>query len=105
MEPCPGECPIMRRALESQDLGHVLVLAVFEGRPSVCCVACGCYATTKIEGLSRPCLPARPGSKGVQAINRLFRGRHPDFKKSQLKGEAWFRVLRTTELQEFTPGG
>jgi len=32
-----------------------------------------------------------------------LRGQHPDGKKKDLRGEAWFRVLAGGELEEFTP--
>ena len=103
-QPCPGHSVVMRQAMESQELGHALVLGVFDGRPTICCTACGRFATARLEGLAGVCFRAEPGSKGQQAINRLLRGEHPDVKKRSARGEAWFRVL-STELQEFTPGG
>ena len=102
-EACTGVSLVLRQAMESQVLGHRLVLAIFEGRPTVCCISCGCYATSRLEGLARVCVPARPGSKGRQSVNRLRRGEHVDIKKRGVRGEAWYRVLGI-ELQEFTPG-
>ena len=90
--------------MDSQSAGHTLVLGVFNGQPVFTCISCGCYASSRLEGLASPCRPAGPGSKGRQAINRLFRGEHPDLKRKRLRPEAWYRVLGS-ELQEFTPGG
>ena len=103
-EPCSGVSLVLRQAMESQDIGHSLVLAIYQGRPNACCINCGTFATSRLKGFALVCEPARRGSKGRQAINRLYRGEHIDIKKRGVWGEAWYRVLGT-ELQEFTPGG
>ena len=94
----------MAECLRSQENGHSLVLGVYSGQPVFACVSCGAYASRRLEGLARLCRPAGPGSKGRQAVARLFRGQHPDLKRKRLLPEAHFRVLGS-ELQEFTPGG
>ena len=99
---CPGSSRAMREALSSVDLGHTLALGVFGGRATVICITCGRFATDRVEKLGGICKPA--GAHGRHAISLFSRGLHPDFKKD-LKGEAFFRVLRGSELEEFIPGG
>ena len=103
-EVCPGSSSTMRACMDSQMAGHTLVLGAFGGQPVFTCISCGCYASSRLEGLARVCRPAEPGSKGRQAISRLLRGEHPDLKRKRLRPEAWYRVLGSV-LQEFTPGG
>ena len=102
-ERCPGSSTAMREALTAVDLGHTLAIGVFQGRATVICIVCGKFATDRVEGLGRPC--RAPGQHGRHAINRFFKGRRPDFKKKELCGESFFRVLQGAELEEFTPGG
>ena len=104
-ERCIGESEFVRLAFDSQNRGHTLALGVFSGQPVFICIRCGCYASSRLAGLARQCTEALPGSKGRQAINRFFRGAHPDLKRKHFNAEAHFRVLRGTELQPFTPGG
>ena len=80
-ERCKGEAAFVRQVFDSQAQGHTLALGVFAGQPVFICVRCGCYASSKLEGLGRLCRDAQPGSKGRQAIARFFRGHHPDLKR------------------------
>ena len=103
-EKCLGEAPFVRQVLDSQTRGHTLAVGAFSGQPVFICIKCGGYASVKMESLAKDCKEALPGSKGKQAINRFFRGEHPDLKRKHLVPEAHFRVLRGAELQIFTPG-
>ena len=78
---CTGSSSTMRVCMDSQLAGHSLVLGVWSGQAVFSCVTCGCYASTKLEGLARQCKPAKPGSHGKQAINRVLKGEHPDPKR------------------------
>ena len=59
-EPCPGDSSTMRQCMDAQLSGHTLVLGAFAGQPIFICISCGCYASSRLEGLARRCRPAGP---------------------------------------------
>ena len=99
-EACTGNSIGLTAAMESQQLGHVLAMGIFNGKPQVLCLHCGKHTSTNFQGLSSRC--THPTAKGQEALRRFSRGLHPDPRHHRLRGEAFFRVLGT-ELQQFSP--
>ena len=90
-ERCGGRSEVMWSALTSSDLGHTLAMGVFEGRAVCICLRCGCFSSAKVLGLGKPC-PGKPGPHQRYALSLFKRGRHPDQRKREVAGDAFFRV-------------
>ena len=103
-EACNGVAQPLQEALDSRARGHTLALGIFDGRATFICLRCGSHSTAKVAGLGRRC-GDRPPTHGPACLRRFFRGVHPDYKNGTTRGEAWFRVLRSGEMEEFTPSG
>ena len=83
-QPCAGEHPGLSRLTEgAQQLEHSLLLAVWQGKPTLICQRCGAMASSnRHTGLSMPC-PGQPANGRAQdGVSRAERGLHPHQRKT-----------------------
>ena len=90
-EKCGGKSEALWSALTSSDLGHSLAMGVFAGRAVCICLKCGCFSAAKVLGLGKPC-PGQPGPHQKYALSLFRKGRHPDQRKRDVVGDAFFRA-------------
>ena len=82
-QPCAGEHPGLSRLTEgAQQLEHSLLLAVWQGKPTLICQRCGAMASSdRHTGLRMPC-PGQPANGRAQdGVWRTERGLHPHQRK------------------------
>ena len=76
---CGGDHPGLRRLVESaQELEHSLLLAVWQGKPTLICQRCGAMASSDLpSGLKMPCLGNPANGRARDGVWRAEKGLHP----------------------------